>query len=136
MRPTRRRFLIGSIVTSIAADFLWGHSTVTAGMPSVLPEDIDTVLRLSGTATERLQAISFFLIGIAVSVIAIRFLWNVIANDSAWLPRLSWGKAVAVVLLWGALFVLVLTMISGARELLTPGAWKKQGITYTLEDRP
>ena len=32
------------------------------------------------------------------------------------------------------LFLLVLTMISGARELMTPGAWKKDGITYTLDD--
>ena len=28
--------------------------------------------------------------------------------------------------------LLVLTMISGARELLTPGAWRKQGSTYRL----
>jgi hypothetical protein len=37
-----------------------------------------------------------------------------------------------LVALWGLLFVLVLTMISGARELMTPGAWRKQGLTYTL----
>jgi hypothetical protein len=37
-----------------------------------------------------------------------------------------------VVALWGLLFVLVLTMISGARELMTPGAWEKQGLTYHL----
>jgi hypothetical protein len=36
--------------------------------------------------------------------------------------------------LWGLLFLLVLTMISGARELMTPGAWKKDGVTYTLDD--
>jgi hypothetical protein len=36
------------------------------------------------------------------------------------------------VTLWGLLFVLVLTMISGARELMTPGAWQKQGWTYKL----
>jgi hypothetical protein len=40
-------------------------------------------------------------------------------------------------LLWGILFILVLTMISGARELMTPGAWEKQGFTYRLkEDTP
>lgn len=33
---------------------------------------------------------------------------------------------------WGLLFVVVLTMISGARELLTPGAWEKVGVTYRL----
>ena len=37
--------------------------------------------------------------------------------------------------LWGLMFVIVLTMISGARELMTPGAWKKDGLTYQLNDR-
>ena len=36
--------------------------------------------------------------------------------------------------MWGLLFLLVLTMISGARELMTPGAWKKEGLTYTLAE--
>jgi hypothetical protein len=35
-------------------------------------------------------------------------------------------------LLWGLLFVIVLAMISGARELMTPGAWQKRGWTYQL----
>src|SRR5262249_48621361 len=51
------------------------------------------------------------------------------------LPRLSYGKALGLVSLWGLLFVLVLTMISGARELMTPGAWKKEGKTYRLADQ-
>ncbi|GAA4471944.1 hypothetical protein GCM10023156_67390 [Novipirellula rosea] len=109
-------------------------STVVAGMPSVLPEDIDTILRLSGTAEQRIQAISFFFVGLLITTLVIRLLWNSIAKDSGWSPPLTWGKAVAVVLLWGSLFVLVLTMVSGARELLTPGAWEKNGITYTLDD--
>ena len=37
-------------------------------------------------------------------------------------------------MLWGLSFVIVLTMISGARELMTPGAWQKQGWTYKLAD--
>jgi hypothetical protein len=49
-------------------------------------------------------------------------------------PRLSFGKALAGVLLWGLLFIIVLAMISGARELMTPGAWRKQGFTYQLAD--
>jgi len=36
--------------------------------------------------------------------------------------------------LWGLLFVLVLTMISGARKLMTPGAWEKKGATHQLVD--
>jgi hypothetical protein len=33
------------------------------------------------------------------------------------------------------LFVLVLTMISGARELMTPGAWESSGVTYRLKQK-
>ena len=43
-------------------------------------------------------------------------------------------RAIGLVALWGLLFLLVLTMISGARELMTPGAWKKEGFTYKLKD--
>ena len=56
--------------------------------------------------------------------------------DFTRLPRLSYSKALAMVVLWGLLFVVVLTMISGARELMTPGAWKKNGITYSVVDDP
>jgi hypothetical protein len=48
------------------------------------------------------------------------------------MPRLTFLKSLGVVLLWGLLFIIVLTMISGARELMTPGAWIKQGFTYRL----
>jgi len=50
------------------------------------------------------------------------------------LPRLGYVRALSLVGLWGVLFVLVLTMISGARELLTPGAWEKQVRTYRLSE--
>lgn len=65
-----------------------------------------------------------------------RWLWNYVARDFAGWPRLTYGKVLAGVVLWGLLFVLVLTMISGARELMTPGAWKKQGFTYKLAEAP
>ncbi len=32
----------------------------------------------------------------------------------------------------GLFMYVILTMISGARELMPPGAWEKQGITYKL----
>lgn len=80
----------------------------------------------------RLQAISFFLAVVLAVAAVVRWLWNYLQRDFPKLPRLSYGKALAGVLLWGLLFVLVLTMISGARELMTPGAWKKQGFTYKL----
>ena len=53
-------------------------------------------------------------------------------RDFPKLPRLTFFKACGVVLMWGLLSIIVLTMISGARELMTPGAWVKQGFTYRL----
>lgn len=103
-----------------------------AGMPALLPDDLPTRLRLHDSAAERLTAISFFLGGIFLSAIAVCFLWNYLQRDFTWLPRLTVTKSLALVVLWGLLFVIVLTMISGARELMTPGAWKKQGFTYKL----
>jgi hypothetical protein len=67
-----------------------------------------------------------------VSAAIVRFLWNLLQRDFPKLPRLSFHKAIAGVLLWGLLFVIVLAMISGARELMTPGTWMKDGGTYRL----
>jgi hypothetical protein len=96
-----------------------------AGMPSVT---------LTDAASLRLQSISFFLAAFLIASLIIRWIWNSLRNEFTRLPRLSYPKALGLVGLWGLLFLLVLTMISGARELLTPGAWKKDGLTYTLDD--
>src|SRR5258708_509047 len=96
-----------------------------AGMPSVSLTDV---------ARLRLENISFFLAGFLVSALLLKLLWNYLAHDWTFLPRLSYFKALGVVTLWGLLFVLVLTMISGARELMTPGAWEKKGFTHQLVD--
>src|SRR5262249_51401995 len=97
------------------------------GMPSITLTDL---------ARMRVQGISFFLAGLLVSAGLIQFLWNYLRKDFPVMPRLTYGKAVGVVGLWGLLFVLVLTMISGARELMTPGAWEKQGLTYRIATEP
>jgi hypothetical protein len=89
-------------------------------------------ITLTDVARLRIQTISFFLAGFLLSAWVIQLLWNRLGKDFTFLPRLSYGKAVGVVVLWGLLFLLVLTMISGARELMTPGAWEKQGLTYRL----
>ena len=86
----------------------------------------------SEIARLRFEAISFFLGCFLVSAKAIQWIWNGLRGDLPRLPRLGYGKAVGVVALWGLLFLLVLTMISGARELMTPGAWQKEGFTYKL----
>jgi hypothetical protein len=115
---------------------LMTSSSARAGMPSPLPteNDLVRVLRLNGSVEQRLQVISFFLVGLLVSAVAVKLLWNAVARDVPRLPRLTFGRALAGVVLWGLLFVIVLTMIAGARELMTPGAWKKQGWTYKLTE--
>jgi hypothetical protein len=105
-----------------------------AGMPALLPDDLPTRLRLHDSAVERLTAISFFLGGVFLCALLVCLLWNYLQRDFTWLPRLTVLKSLALVVLWGLLFVIVLTMISGARELMTPGAWRKQGFTYKLAE--
>ncbi|HEX6986596.1 MAG TPA: hypothetical protein VF170_14535 [Planctomycetaceae bacterium] len=107
-------------------------SVAVAGMPAPLPSDFETVRRLTDSAHERVQAISFFVAGVLLSALLVRWLWNGVRRDFPRLPRLRYRTALGVVLLWGLLFVIVLTMIAGARELMTPGAWEKQGLTYKL----
>lgn len=82
----------------------------------------------------RLQSMSFFLFGFILCSLAVMLLWNFLRRDFPMLPRLSFARAAAAVFLWGLLFILVLTMIGGARELMTPGAWKQNGITYQLRN--
>lgn len=94
-----------------------------AGMPSVTLTDVAKV---------RLENVSFFLAGFLLSAWLVKLVWNYLGRDWKFLPRLSYGKALGLMTLWGLLFILVLTMISGARELMTPGAWEKQGNTYRL----
>lgn len=108
--------------------------TASAGMPSALPEDLETYLRLNEEPHQRLQSISFFLLGIGVATVGVMALWNLLARDFRLLPRITFVKALSLVVLWGLLFVLALTMISGARELMTPGAWRKSGATYSLQE--
>lgn len=98
---------------------------IPAGMPSV---------NLTELAELRLQTISFFLVALLLVAWAIKFLWNSVARGPAKLPVIGYGAALSATIVWGLLFVLVLTMISGARELLTPGAWKKNGLTYELDE--
>ena len=112
-------------LTALIAPFVWLAPRVAlAGMLSITFSDV---------ARLRLQTISFFLVGLLLSAVVIMAIWNSLRRDFSFLPRLSFPKALGLTLLWGLLFIIVLTMISGARELLTPGAWEKQGLTYKLQ---
>ena len=109
-------------------------ASALAGMPAPLPVEPERITRLGDSPIARLQTISFFLLAFFLSAFAVRVVWNYLQRDFPILPRLSYGRAVVGVLLVGLLFVVVLTMISGARELMTPGAWRKQGATYKLAE--
>jgi hypothetical protein len=105
----------------------------SAGMPTPLPLPPPRIVKQLNESIEyRLQAISFFLLVLLICALVVWRLWNYLQRDFPSWPRLSFLKALAAVILWGLLFVIVLAMIGGARELMTPGAWKKTGITYEL----
>ena len=107
-----------------------------AGMGSVLPTDWERAMRLTDSAHARLEAISFFLAALLVSAVVVRWLWNRLAKDFARLPRLTFGKSLAVVAVWGLLFLVVLTMIATTREAMTPGSWRKVGMLYEVIQPP
>lgn len=130
------------ILTS--AGWLTLASITYAGMPAPLPSQwtqdnpspIEETAANSYWMAPHLQAISFFLAGLLLCAWAVKGLWLVLRKDLTWLPPLTFGRSLSLVILWGMLFVVVLTMISGARELMTPGAWRKQGWTYRLNEPP
>lgn len=105
----------------VAAYFM--PNVCLAGMPSYSLTDV---------ARMRFETISFFLLVVLLSAWAIQGLWNGLRKDVTQMPRLSYRGALFGTVLWGLLCLCVLTMISGARELLTPGAWEKNGSTYQL----
>ncbi len=130
----------GSLTICLLAVLLMCSATADAGMPSLLPShwtaktDADGASRsLTRTALAvQLQVISFFVMTFLVSGWIVQRLWNVLAPKCFRLPSITFRESLSMLVLWGLAFSVVLTMISGARELMTPGAWKKQGWTYTL----
>ena len=106
---------------------LWlaGMSQASAGM---------TVVTLTDVARARLDALSFFLFAYLLISWFVKLLWNYLGKTFAVLPKLNYGRALGLVFLSGMMFYVVLTMISGARELLTPGAWEKQGVGYRTRE--
>src|SRR5574342_1210369 len=107
------------------AGFMCLAGSAQAGMTVY---DLNDVVRL------RLEDISFFTLLLLACACGIRFLWNSLPRDLPRLPRLGFGRAICLTVLLSLAMLLVLSMISGARELLTPGAWRKQGSAYRLND--
>ncbi len=101
---------------------LWAFP-VYAGMPT---------FSLTEIAQFRLSTISFFLMVYLLASLAIFLIWNFLRKDFQRLPKLSYPKALAFVFLWGVAFHLLLVMIAGTRELMTPEAWEKAGAIHKL----
>lgn len=116
-----KRFPIGLVMVA----WLAAAGRATAGM---------TVITLTDMARMRIDALSFFLFLYLVIAWAVKIIWNQLRKTFPVMPRLRYLQALGVVFMTGLLFYVVLTMISGARELLTPGAWEKQGSGYRLRE--
>lgn len=127
-------------LTTAACLYGLAASSATAGMWSPLPtrwtatsEQPSGIFSFGAEdAAPFLQAISFFLAIVLVSAWIVQGLWRLLRQDLTWLPVLNYRRSLGLVVLWGLLFIVVLTMIAGARELMTPGAWRTQGWTYKL----
>ncbi len=91
-----------------------------------------TVYGLRDIYRMRLEEISFFVVLLFACVFVVKFLWNHAFKDSARVPRLKFTQSLCLTTLFGLSTLLVLTMISGIREVLTPEAWRHQGTSYRL----
>jgi hypothetical protein len=93
-----------------------------------------TVYGLSDVYRLRLQEISFFLVLLLVCALGFKILWNYSFKGFDSVPKLTFLRALSASLIFGLVMLLILTMISGIREVLTPGVWRKQGTAYRLND--
>ncbi len=91
-----------------------------------------TGMSLEELAAARLEVISFFIAVFVLCALVVRWAWNALADDFPKLPQIHFKHALCLMLISGLLLYVVLTMVSGARELMTPGAWRRAGVTYEL----
>ena len=136
MSSPLRLILAALLVTAI----VWPPDAAFAGMPSLLPSEWTANCGPAETEVVpasyrwQVQTLSFFRVTFLIGTKAVQGNWKAARRDFTFLPQLSYGRALSLTLLWGRLFVVVLAMISGARELMTPGAWRQQGWTYQLDE--
>jgi hypothetical protein len=121
MQAGRRRVLTCATALTVFASTLPAH----AGM---------TVYGLRDIYRLRLEEISFFIFLLIICAFVLKLLWNYAFKGFSAIPRLKFLQALCLALLFGLSMLLILTMISGIREVLTPGAWRRQGTSYRLND--
>jgi hypothetical protein len=93
-----------------------------------------TMPAFSNIAQARLQVLSFFLIGYLLLALIYQWVWNSLSREFPKLPRIRYRGALGTLAVCGLFIYVVLTMISGARELMTPGAWVRSGVEYKLRE--
>jgi hypothetical protein len=93
-----------------------------------------TVYGLRDIYRLRLEEISFFIVLLLACAVVLQVLWNYACKGFNAIPKLNYLRALCVSILFGMVMLIILTMISGIREVLTPGAWRHQGTAYRLND--
>lgn len=91
-----------------------------------------TVYGLSDIYRLRFEEISFLIILLLGCALILKLLWNFAFKGFTTVPRIKYFQALALSILFGLVMLLILTMISGIREVLTPAAWRHQGTSYKL----
>ena len=99
--------------------------SVYAGMPMI-------TYSLSEYGANRLIGIStaLFVVGV-LAALPIMSCWNSLVagnEDARFLRKWSYPKALGFTFLSGILFMLILVMVAGSRELFSPGAWVPDGV--------
>lgn len=93
-----------------------------------------TVYGLRDIYRLRLEEISFSIVLLLLCSGLFQLLWNYAIKGLNFLPRLKFFQSVCLSICLERLTLLILTMISGIREVLVPGAWRRQGTSYRLND--
>jgi hypothetical protein len=93
-----------------------------------------TVYGLRDVYRLRFEEISFFIVLLLVCALLLKLLWNYAFKEFKSVPKLKYLQSLCASLLFGLVMLIILTMISGIREVLTPGVWRKQGTSYRLND--
>ena len=119
MRPART--LVALVASGVM--FLFTALPAHAGM---------TVYGLNDFYRLRVQDISFLVFLLLLCALILKLVWNYAFKGFTAIPRIKYFQALALAILFGLVMLLILTMISGIREVLTPGAWRHQGTSYKL----
>jgi len=112
------------------------RTAIAAGVScaSQRPRGHDNAVFHRDRPSSRLQVLSFFLILFLALAFIYQKVWNSLAKDFPKLPRIRYRGALGVLSVCGLFIYVVLTMIAGARELMTPGAWARSGMFYKMRE--